>query len=591
MTALTAPRSWRLTPFQIGLGAAWVIFIIATEVVIVLTYFASQASTNTFNQDSDITADLANIQRHTLLLQIETNKLLDNPQLGLDIIQTQRASLSSQLKVLTAQAAGKTEILSAAQAIQDTIQEYDRLIAQLGENPSPTELAAAQSNFDALFVRLDRELIKPSYDRAENDFYQGLSKSLQAQEQAQLLLIGIGALFFVSSGALVFSLIRASRSAFESAQQQVDILEKTVAERTKSLAIAGEISRRLSSIMNKRQLAVEVVEQLKQAFNYYHAHIYLLDESGENLVMAGGTGEAGQTLLEQNHKIPAGKGLVGRSAESKEVVLVPDTRLDTNWLPNPLLPDTKSEIAVPILAGERTLGVLDVQNDVAGSLGQQDADLLRIIADQTAIALENIRASETVQAAAQEVRQLVDYAPDAIAFINLENGFFIDPNENTTRLFGLSREELHNKVGPGQLSPATQPDGRSSLEKAREKVAEALEKGITIFEWVHRNAQGKDFLAEIRLVRVATATGMSQRVHASITDITERKRLEAFMSKRAAQQEALNQITQKIQSTTTIPDALQIAARELGTALGKKPTLVSLMPDNLKSETSEERVK
>jgi PAS domain S-box-containing protein len=366
-------------------------------------------------------------------------------------------------------------------------------------------------------------------------------------------------------------------TAFNSMTSQlrdlIGSLEKRVADRTKALTTSTEVSRRLSTILDQRQLVNEVVEQLKSTFNYYHVHAYLLDETGENLVLAGGTGDAGKTLLERGHKLPRGRGLVGRAAETKEPVLAPDTSQDPEWLPNPLLPETKSEIAVPIVAGEQVLGVLDVQNNVAGSLGLQDADLLRSIADQLAVAVQNARLYERAEASIQEAQSLVDYAPEAILIVNLETGLFTDPNANAEKLYGLSRSELL-KVGPAQMSPPNQPDGRDSTEKAMKKIGEAMQGGVPVFEWIHRNAQGQDIPCEVRLVRLP---GARPRVRASVTDITERKRLEELTIQRAKQQEALNRISQKIQSATTVEAAMQVAVRELGHSLGMQ-TSVQLTP-------------
>jgi GAF domain-containing protein len=121
--------------------------------------------------------------------------------------------------------------------------------------------------------------------------------------------------------------------------------------------------------------------------------------------MAGGTGAAGREMLAKGHKLPRGKGLVGRAAETRAVVLVPDVAQAEGWLPNPLLPETRSEIAVPIMVGEQVLGVLDVQHNIVGGLSESDADLLQSVAGQVAIALQNTRLfAETQRKAEREAR-------------------------------------------------------------------------------------------------------------------------------------------------------------------------------------------
>ena len=203
---------------------------------------------------------------------------------------------------------------------------------------------------------------------------------------------------FILSGALLSVALRRLNAALDRAQQSeqslremANVLEIRVAERTKALEISAEISRRLSTILDQEQLVAEVVREVQRAFGYYHTHIYLLDEKKQNLVLAGGTGEAGRMLLTAGHKMSTSRGLVGEAAQSRQTVLAPDVRQRPEWVSNRLLPETAAEIAVPILLGHELKGVLDVQHNVVNGLTESDRILLESITNQVAVALENAR--------------------------------------------------------------------------------------------------------------------------------------------------------------------------------------------------------
>lgn len=183
-------------------------------------------------------------------------------------------------------------------------------------------------------------------------------------------------------------------------RDSVGPLEQLLEERTRALVTTIQVSRRLSTILNKEQLASEVVEQVRSAFDYYHVHIYLLNEDGRYLISVGGTGSAGRAMQASGHKLDRDLGLVGKALKTGEVVLATEVTEDPAWLPNPLLPDTRSEVAVPIVLGDEVVGVLDVQHDVAGGLGETDAALLQSIANQVAIALQNAQLYDEAQRSA-----------------------------------------------------------------------------------------------------------------------------------------------------------------------------------------------
>lgn len=136
---------------------------------------------------------------------------------------------------------------------------------------------------------------------------------------------------------------------------------------------------------------------------------------------------------------------------------------------------------------------------------------------------ERKKVEQKLQEREQQYRILVEHAPEAIVVLDADTGRFIDINENATKLWGLSKEEML-KYGPIELSTATQPDGRLSMEVGAERINEALLGGTPVFEWTHRSAAGDSFLCEVRLVRLPEAG--RNLIRGSVTDISKRKQAE-----------------------------------------------------------------
>ncbi len=136
---------------------------------------------------------------------------------------------------------------------------------------------------------------------------------------------------------------------------------------------------------------------------------------------------------------------------------------------------------------------------------------------------ENKKAEIALRESEESFRRLIEHAPEAVMLLDVTAGRFVQVNPAAERMFRMSAAELC-QVGPDMMSPPTQPDGRPSNEKTREYVAQAMEGGTPVFEWTHRDAEGRDFPCEVRLLRLEI--GGRVVVRGSTTDITERKRAE-----------------------------------------------------------------
>lgn len=263
-----------------------------------------------------------------------------------------------------------------------------------------------------------------------------------------LALVGIILLALSSQARDIQKIWRRQQALRQTLQEERTLLEQRVAERTRALETSVEVSRQLSSILEVDKLASEVVEKIRIAYDYYHAQIYVYDDARKNLVLIGGSGNAGQALLSQAHKVANGQGLVGQAAATGQVVLVSDVTLAEGWLPNELMPETKSEAAVPIVIGERVIGVLDVQHDVVDGLKAGDVVVLQSVATQVGIALRNASLYTQAQQQAQQE-----------SMVN-EIGRQIRSATNVEMVLEVAARELGQKLGAA----------RTRIEVSRERI-------------------------------------------------------------------------------------------------------------------------
>lgn len=181
----------------------------------------------------------------------------------------------------------------------------------------------------------------------------------------------------------------------------VDSLEARVTERTRDLVLAAEVGSRIAQVHNVGELLSEAVEIIRSRFDLYYTQIYLVE--GDHLVLHAGTGSVGSDLLERQFRLPVGPGSInGTAAVEKRPIIVADTATSPLFLPNPLLPDTRSEMSVPLMIGDHVVGILNLQSARPNMLTQDNLPAFEALAGQLAIAIENARLfTETQQARAE----------------------------------------------------------------------------------------------------------------------------------------------------------------------------------------------
>lgn len=185
------------------------------------------------------------------------------------------------------------------------------------------------------------------------------------------------------------------------------LLEQT-RKRAKELETVARLSMAASSQLKANQLLQTVVDLTRINFNLYHVQVYLLDEKGDALVIAAGSGETGRRMIEEGRRIqlPWNNLPAVSAAKRRESVWIRDVLLEEEYVSHPLLPDVRSELCVPMIAGQNLLGVFDVLSDEPNHFLAGDMRIFSTLAAQTSVALQNARLYEDKLAAVARLQEI-----------------------------------------------------------------------------------------------------------------------------------------------------------------------------------------
>ncbi|NDJ86650.1 MAG: GAF domain-containing protein, partial [Chloroflexi bacterium] len=221
------------------------------------------------------------------------------------------------------------------------------------------------------------------------------------------------------------------------------IFVEQIEKRAVELQVVAEVSSVASTILDQDELLTTFSQLTRDSFGLYHAHVYLLDNSGERLLLAAGAGEAGAKMVASGHQIALSneRSLVARAARTGEGVIVNNIRREPDFLPNPLLPETRAEMAIPIFTGETVIGVLDVQSKEVGRFTDEDVQIKTTLARQIAIAIQNARAFERVQEAQEQIDRIYNTSIDMVGTAGMD-GYLKTINPAWEKTLGYTQDEL-----------------------------------------------------------------------------------------------------------------------------------------------------
>jgi PAS domain S-box-containing protein len=354
----------------------------------------------------------------------------------------------------------------------------------------------------------------------------------------------------------IFGLVGMGRDITERKRVEMKLERRAV-----QLRAAAEVARDATTARDLEELLNRAVNLVRDRFGFYHAGIFLVDEQGEYAILTAASGQAGQAMLEDGYKLKVGAtGIVGYVTRRGQPRIALDVGTDAVHFRNPYLPDTRSELALPFKVGGRVIGALDVQSQQPAAFDEEDVQVLQTMADQLAVAIENVRLVTELQSRLREISVLYQsysqeawsqatggdtapgyeydrarvmplnrqLSPDAVAqlktgqIVTLEAEQAGGSGQRSTLVAPLMlRGQMIGAVGFEQDEPAQQlsPEDRAVIEAVTSQVAMALE-NARLFEEAQRRAS-REQLASAVTARIRASLDIDTVLKTAVQEMRE----------------------------------------------------------------------
>ena len=301
-----------------------------------------------------------------------------------------------------------------------------------------------------------------------------------------------------------------------------------------------------TTLQNQEETLTQVTQTISQQLGHYHVGIFLIDESKKYAILKSTNSEGGRRMLERGHRLEVGEtGIVGFVAATGKARIALDTGADAVYFNNPDLPETRSEVALPLVQGNTIIGILDVQSTTPQAFTTDDIDTLSILANQVSVTIQNTRLYEenitALQDAEKAYQQITGEAWVKTLKAQSLKGYIYD---------GVQSEPLKQRITSDEMVAVPVSIRGQSIGSLK---IEALDENR---EW------SEDEFA--MLVAAADRAALA----------LESARLLQESQKRAAKERVIGEITAKISAQSEIEELLKTAAQELSRTLPGKEIAV-----------------
>jgi GAF domain-containing protein len=324
---------------------------------------------------------------------------------------------------------------------------------------------------------------------------------------------------------------------------------------------AAEITRSIAKELDLARLLPTVCELIKSRFNLYYVGIFLIEPGSDQAVLRAGSGEAGQAMLAEGHRLQVGgDSMVGQATATRQARIALDVAKESSAIrlvrfANPHLPDTRSEMALPLISQQAVLGALSVQSEHESAFDEDDIVVLRGIADSLTSAIENARLFGQIQKNLEEISQLhSQYLRRSWMQIIASQG----PQEHVF--------EAHSEGGRSAAGEDAPAAGRPYTLQVPILLREQMIGSLTL-ESVHALGEKERALIEAVINQAALTL--------------ENARLLEETRKRADQEIIAANISSKIWSSSNMDTILRTTLEELGVSLEANEGSIELWPDQL----------